>query len=237
MLSAEQQRQAWQIAGISIVFLLLLTLLLYWQTVQYLTSLWGNIPEGNYGHGYLVLAISVYLIISNRRILLEIKPCPSLLALFAVMTSSLLWLAAVLTDVNMMQTVGLLLLIPSAVWLVTGSRVTGHLLFPVLYIGFAIPVWFPLSPLLQDLTADTVFWLIRLLEVPALRQENVIVLPAGKLSVEEACSGLRYLLAALTLGTLYAYLNYQSAWGRMLVVFISALTAILANIIRVFIVV
>ena len=236
-MSTEQQRQAWQIAGISIVFLLLLTLVLYWQTVQYLTSLWGNIPEGNYGHGYLVLAISVYLIISNRRILLEIKPCPSLLALFAVMSSGLLWLAAVLTDVNMMQTVGLLLLISSALWLVTGSRVTGHLLFPVLYIGFALPVWFPLSPLLQDLTADTVFWLIRLLEVPALREENVIVLPAGKLSVEEACSGLRYLLAALTLGTLYAYLNYQSAWDRMLVVFISVLTAILANIIRVFIVV
>jgi EpsI family protein len=91
--------------------------------------------------------------------------------------------------------------------------------------------------LLQELTADAVFWLTRTAGVPALRQDNLIVLPAGSLSIEEACSGLRYLLAALTLGVLYAYLNYQGTGTRLLVVVIAAVAAIVSNITRVFIVV
>jgi EpsI family protein len=90
---------------------------------------------------------------------------------------------------------------------------------------------------LQDVTADVVFWIVRLLAIPAFLQENMIVLPSGTLSVEESCAGMRYLLAALTLGTLYAYLNFNSLRARLIVVLISAFTAVLSNIVRVFIVV
>jgi len=237
IVGVEQTRHAWRNAGISIAALLVLTLALYHQTVLYLTGLWNQLKVGEYAHGYLVLAISIYLILRNRRRLTSLTPCPSYWALPAVAASSLLWLVAVLVDVYMMQTVGLVLLVLAIVWAVLGNQVTRVLVFPILFIGFAIPIWFPLSPLLQDLTADVVFWSIRLLEVPALRQENMILLPAGALSVEEACSGLRYLLAALTLGTLYAYLNFESFRARLVVVLISAIAAVLANIVRVFIVV
>ena len=174
----------WRIAGIVISLLLLLTLVLYQQTVLYLVGLWNNYEIGEYGHGYLVLAISLYLIIQRRRELATLTPCPNYWALVVVVASSLLWLIAVLVDVNMMHAVALLALVLAIVWTVMGNRVTRVLMFPILFIGFAIPVWFPLSPLLQDLTADVVFWFIRLLEVPALRQENMIVVPAGKLSIE-----------------------------------------------------
>ena len=53
------------------------------------------------------------------------------------------------------------------------------------------------------------------MEIPALRIENMIVLPAGKLSIEEACSGLKYFLVAMTLATLYAYLNYETLRSRL----------------------
>ncbi len=236
-MSVEQSRHAWRIAGISIATLLLLVLVLYQQTVLYLSGLWNNFEIGEYGHGYLVLAISIFLVVRNRRQLALLTPCPNYRALPAVITACLLWLASVLVDVNMMQTVGLLLIVLAVIWMVLGSKVTSAMMFPVLFLGFAIPIWFPLSPLLQDLTADVVFWFIRLLDVPALRQENMIIVPAGNLSIEEACSGLRYLLAALTLGMLYAYLNYETFRARLLVVLISAAAAVVANIVRVFIVV
>ena len=130
-----------------------------------------------------------------------------------------------------------MLLVLAVVWTVLGNRVARVLLFPILFIGFAIPIWFPLSPLLQDLTADAVFGVVRLLGIPAFREENVIALPAGSLSIEEACSGMRYLLAALTLGTLYAYLSYDTLRARLVVVLIAAAAAVLANMVRVFIVV
>ena len=230
-------RQAWSIAGISIIVLLLLALIFYQQAVLYLISLWNQYETGNYAHGYLVLAISLYLIVRNRGELALLRPCPNYRALPTVLVASLLWLMAVLVDVNMMQAVALLLLLLAIVWVLLGNQVIRKLSFPILFISFAIPIWFPLSPILQNLTADVVFWTIRLMEVPAARQDNMIMLPAGTFSVEEECSGLRYLLAALTLGTLYAYLNYRTLRARVIVVLVSTAAAVLANFMRVFIVV
>ena len=236
-MSINKTRHSWSLAATLITFVLLLTMVLYQQTVLYLAGKWNEIRLGEYAHGYLVLAISIYLIVYNREKLAKLSPCPSYSVLPLVFLTVLLWLAAVLVDVQMLQTVGLLGVLFTVVWALSGHQVIKILAFPVLFIGFAIPVWFPLSPLLQSITADVVFWIIRIIEVPAFRQENMIVVPGGTFSIEEACSGLRYLLAALTLGSLYAYLNYVSLSARAAVVLVAAGTALLANILRVFIVV
>ena len=234
---SESGKSGWHYASIVIATLLLLTITSYQQTVLYLTGMWGEFGDGEYAHGYLVLAISSYLIFSNRKQLQKTVPCPSYVVLPLVLFSALGWLVSVLVGVEMLESVGLLLVILTVVWAVTGHQAMRLLAFPILFIAFAIPIWFPLSPLLQDLTADAVFWIARTIEVPAFRQENLIVVPAGIFSIEEACSGLRYLLAALTLGSLYAYLNYVTLPARVAVVLITAAAAILANILRVFIVV
>ena len=236
-MSSLRPRDGWRVAGISIIMLLLLTFVLYQQTILYLIGKWNQLEIGEYGHGYLVLAISAYLVFYNRLMLVALTPCPEYRAIVAVVSASMLWLIAALVDIEMLQTVALLLLVLSILWALLGSRVTKILVFPVFYIGFAIPIWFPLSPILQDLTADAVFWIIRVMEIPALRIENMIVLPAGKLSIEEACSGLRYFLAALTLGSLYGYLNYVTFRARLFVLLVAAGAAVLANMLRVFIVV
>ncbi|MCK4710899.1 MAG: exosortase, partial [Gammaproteobacteria bacterium] len=236
-MNAEQMKKTWRLAGSSIATLLLLTLVLYQQTVLYLTGLWNQLASGEYAHGYLVLAISVYLIFNHKQKLSAFTPCPEYRALLMVMGASMLWMVATLVDVQMLQPVAFLILVLAIVWSVLGNQVIRLLAFPILFIAFAIPIWSPLSPILQNITADAVFGAIRLLSIPALRQDNMIVLPAGTFSIEEACSGLRYLLAALTLGTLYAYMNYSSLRARLIVVLVAASSAVLANILRVFIVV
>ena len=235
--SSLSSRETWRIAGISTGVLLLLTFILYQQPVLFLIDEWNQLGGGDYGHGYLVLLISVYLIVFNRQRLAALTPCPEYGAILAIVFASMIWMLAALVDIEVLQTVGLLLLVLSIVWALLGNQITKILVFPIFYISFALPVWFPLTPLLQELTADVVFWSIRVLEIPAFRVENIIVLPAGKLSVEESCAGLRYLMAALTLGVLYAYLNYTTFHSRLIVVLVSAGTAVLANILRVFIVV
>lgn len=230
-------RTTWPVAALSLCGLLLIILGLYRETALYLAGLWSDWAVGEYAHGYLVLAISLYLVFRQREALAVLKPCPSGLALLGVAAASLLWLAAALVDVLMVQSAALLLLIMAVIWVALGNQVARRLLFPVMFIGFAIPLWSPLSAQLQGITADVVFWLTRVLGVPALRQEHVIVLPAGQLFIEEACSGLRYLLAGLTLGVLYAYLNYQRMPARVLVILVAAGAAIMANILRVLIVV
>ena len=227
----------WRVAGASITVLLLLIFFLYQGSILYLVEKWNQLEDGDYGHGYLVLLISGYLIFYNRRRLIALTPCPEYRAMLAIIVAGMVWMVAALVDIEILQVVGLLLMVLSVVWTLLGTKVTQILAFPVLYIGFAIPIWFPLAPLLQELTADIVFWAIRLIEMPALRIENMIVLPAGKLSIEEACAGMSYLLTALTLGALYGYLNYVRFSARLMILLVSSVAAILANLLRVFIVV
>jgi exosortase A len=234
---AERSGYSWRIAGFSLSVLLLLILLIYHETVMYLISLWNDMEHGEYGHGYLILVVTGYLILHNRQTLSSLTPCSSYRALLAVLAVSLLWILAVLVDVLVLQTVGLLLFILVIVWSVLGNQIIAKLLFPILFIGFAIPIWFPLNPVLQNLSADVVFQFIRILGIPAFQLDNEIILPAGSLSITEACSGLRYFLPALALGTLYGYLNYTTFRARLIVLLISAVAAVLINIIRVFIVV
>jgi EpsI family protein len=231
-----QSKHGWGLAGLSIAVLLLLVLGLYRETTLYLGRLWVQ-GDGGYGHGFLVLAISLYIVFRQRNVLSELVPCPSSMALYAVATFSLIWLVATLVDVQIMQSAVLLLLVLSVIWAAAGGRVAWQLSFPVMFVAFALPLWSPLLLFLRPVTAEAAFWMTRAAGVPALLQDFVVILPAGSLKISEACSGLHYLLAALTLGVFYAYLNYPLLWQRVMVVMVAAAAAILANILRVFIVI
>ena len=235
----KQQERAfpWSTAGILLAILLLITFIFNLHTVNYISGLWGQLFDGEYAHGYLVLGISCYLLWHDRLNLAKLKPCPSAFALLGVLVACMLMLVSTITSIQSAQALSLLLVVMVVIWLVLGDKLALRLAFPILFIAFALPIWFPFSPLLQELTADAVFWLARVFNIAAYREHNVIMLPAGSLSIEEACSGLRYLMAALTLGALYARLNYTGLRAQSIVIFVSVCAAILANIIRVYVVV
>jgi EpsI family protein len=64
------------------------------------------------------------------------------------------------------------------------------------------------------------------------REGLSFVIPSGTWSVVEACSGVRYVIASVFVGSLYAYLNYRSLHRRLLFVGISLLVPIVANWLR-----
>jgi exosortase A len=231
-----ESRQVWRLTIVTLSIFLLFAFSIFGETSLYLLKVWSQM-DGDYAHGFLVLGISFYVIYENRNVLRKHQPYPSLLALVAILLSSLLWFSATIAGVQMVQTMSLLAMIFSIVWLCVGNQLIRHLAFPIIFIVFALPIWAPLSPILQEITADVVFWLARIIRIPAFRQENQIMLPSGTLSIEEACSGLRYLLAALMLSVLYAYQNYHTWKPRVLVVAIAIVAAIFANVLRVLIIV
>ena len=233
---AGQGHHAWRSAGIWLLVLIVLVLAVYHETAIYLAALWSDL-SGSYGHGFMVLGISLYLVYRSRHALARQIPEPYMPALAGVVCISVIWLLAVLADVRSVQIICLYLVIVAIVWLVLGSRIFRQLLLPFLLLAFAFPVWEPLQPPLQVLATDVVYWLARLLGVPVLREDNLLSIPAGKIFIEQGCSGLNYLLAALSLGIFYAVLTYQKSLHRWLVIAIAAGAAIIANILRVFIVV
>jgi EpsI family protein len=63
------------------------------------------------------------------------------------------------------------------------------------------------------------------------------MIPSGAWSVVEACSGIRYLIASLVVGTLYAYLTYRSPWRRAAFVAAAIAVPIVANWLRAYMIV
>jgi EpsI family protein len=68
--------------------------------------------------------------------------------------------------------------------------------------------------------------------VPVYREGDNFQIPSGSWSVVEACSGMRYLIASLMAGTLFAYLRYRSLKRRLLFVAASIAVPLVANWLR-----
>jgi EpsI family protein len=63
------------------------------------------------------------------------------------------------------------------------------------------------------------------------------VIPSGNWSIVEGCSGLRYLIASVTVGCVFAYLYYRSLWRRLAFIAASIAVPIVANWVRAYIIV
>lgn len=92
-------------------------------------------------------------------------------------------------------------------------------------------------PQLMDWTADFTVHALMLTGVPVVREGLHFTIPSGSWSVVEACSGVRYLIASVVVGTLYAYLSYRSWRRRLGFVVISFIVPIVANWLRAYMIV
>ncbi len=92
-------------------------------------------------------------------------------------------------------------------------------------------------PTLIDWTADFTIAALKLTGIPVFREGAHFQIPSGRWSVVEACSGVRYLIASLMVGILYAYLTYRSMRRRLLFIGVSILVPIVANWLRAYMIV
>ena len=86
---------------------------------------------------------------------------------------------------------------------------------------------------LQLLASRTASSILPLMNVPVLREGNVIELPMMKLEVAEACSGIRSLMSLFTVAVIYGYLLEPSTWRRTLLALASIPIAVAANALRI----
>ena len=128
-------------------------------------------------------------------------------------------------------------MIPLSIWAIFGTATLRALAYPLAFLFFAVPFGEFLMPRLIDWTADFTVLAIRASGVPIFREGNSFLIPSGRWSVVEACSGLRYLIASVMVGVLFAYLSYRSAWRRALFILASIAVPIVANWLRAYMIV
>lgn len=215
-----------------------------WSTWPPLIELW--IRSTDYEHGPLACLIAlVWMVRASAK--LDAPPRDALphrlraieswfpAVLLAITLG--LWLIASRANVE----IGKQALAPVILWFAVataaGWRGALSLTSPILYLYFAIPIWEQIVPLLQWLAVTVVHASFALAGVPVRIDGILITIPEGSFIVLEGCSGKRYLIVALATAGLLAAV-YSMGWQRTLrYLGFTAALALVANWIRVIIVI
>ena len=200
-----------------------------------LASLWSRTEA--YGHAYLVLPISVYLVWVQRGRLRLARPRPSGFGVPWLLAAVGVWVAGSLVDVQAARQVALVLILGGIVLLMLGTRIARILAFPIAYLLLVTSAWSALVPTLQGYTAVAVARSLQTLGVPIYLEGYFLTIPNGQFVVADVCSGLRYLLAGMAIAALYAHLNLRSAFRAVAIFAAGVAIAIFFNWLRVAVIV
>ncbi|HTS66448.1 MAG TPA: exosortase [Candidatus Acidoferrales bacterium] len=189
------------------------------------------------GHAFFVPIISGFIIWQKREELAALKSRPDWRGLILVVWGAVQLFIATLGTELFTARIALILTLVGLVWTLGGIVTLKKLAFPLFLLLFMIPIpqllyntlTFKLQLQASRLAEDA----LTLLSVPVTREGNVLELPNQKLSVVEACSGIRSLLSLSFLSLVYGYFFEKRNWVRVTLFFATIPLAIIANASRV----
>ncbi|QSB02916.1 exosortase A [Methylomonas sp. EFPC1] len=235
MLKALGLPEHWRKPLLGVVLVTLVSVAAFFETWSEIVAIWSR--SDTFTHGFLVAPVSVWLIWSRRELYRDLRPAFSPLGLLFIIVSGFGWLIADLVHVAVIQQWAVVGVLVGGFWAVLGSHTVAQMLFPIVFLFLMVPFGEAFIPPLMEYTATFVVTLIRLTGMSVYREGLFFTLTSGNWSVVEGCSGLRYLISSLTLGSVYAYLNYSSYKKRTIFIALSFLVPILANGLRAYLIV
>ncbi len=215
--------------------LVVLQVAVYFGTYLSMGQIWWR--SETFSHGFLIFPIAAWLIWRNRAELLQSPLAPDLRALLPLLAVVAGWAVARSVDVLVVEQFAAVLMLPVLVWLCLGLRAVWVLAFPLAFMLLAVPVGeFLIYPMMRFTAAFTVN-AVRMTGIPVFWDGMFFTLPSGNWNIVEGCSGVRYIIASVTLGVLYAYLTYHSYWRRAAFILAACIVPVFANGMRAFIIV
>lgn len=210
-------------------------LLAYWSTMTGLVDAWSN--DDNYSHGFFIVPLAAYFAWERRAAFLAAPHRPAWPGLLAVAGGLLLLVAGTLGAEFFLARVSLVAVGAGTVLFLYGWARLRVLAFPLAFLLLMVPlpalifnqIAFPLQLLasyIGERAIDT-------MEIPILREGNVLILANHTLEVAEACSGIRSLVSLFTLGLVFGYFTDDRPWVRAVIALSSIPLAILTNGLRV----
>ena len=228
--AAPAHRAGWGIAAVALGLGLVILGLLFQTEIAAALHTWQTSTA--YNHCPLVLPMAVWLAWVRRHRLASLTPRPSpLLALLALLPA-LAWLVAERLGIMEGRQLALIGFVWSLAAAVLGWRVWLAMAVPLGYLIFLVPFGEFAVPLLQSVTARMIELGLGVLGIPNHVDSLVIETPAGTFLVAEACAGLRFLIATLAFGALYAVTLFRSPGRRLLVMLLALAVPVLANGVR-----
>lgn len=212
----------------------------YWQ-VQTLVANW--LADPNWSHGFIIPLFSLYLLFSRRDELLQ-APTRTCLWGLPILIASILAMALAFYPVqnNWISQLTIPWMIFGLVLYLAGPQIAKLTWVPIFYLALAMPIsgslYTRMAYPLQELAAASSAFLLKLcgvsLEVTAshldITSQSGVLHP---LTVAEACSGVRSLMAFVALGIAMAYIEPRPMWQRIILVVAVAPITMACNILRV----
>jgi len=152
--------------------------------------------------------------------------------LVVIALTSAAWILGQLAEINLLCHVAFLATSCALVATVLGVAMVRVFAVPLLFLLLAANVFFPLIPLLMQLSAQISVHILQLTNTPAELNGLFIVTPIGHWQVIEGCSGLDYVLIFAMAACLYSSLAFHSTLRKALFVIAAAAAALLANGLR-----
>src|SRR5580658_5606411 len=192
---------------------------------------WNGDPD--MGHGFFVPVIAGFIAWQKRDRIADMRAVPNWWGLVIMAWAGFqLYIATLGAELFLART-SLVISIIGAVLLLGGTKYLRTFGFPLFLLFFMVPIpaviynqiTFPLQ-IFASKVAETA---IDLLQIPVIREGNVLILPQQSLNVVEACSGIRSLLTLTFLSLVYGYFFERRAWVRVVLFFSTIPIAITAN--------
>ena len=215
----------------TIAWVALLLVISYAPVIYRLAVQWYN--DADMGHGFFVPVIAGYIALQQRDRLVGLVPRPNWWGLAIMIWAALQLYVATLGAELFTARTSLVFSIIGAVLLLGGTRYLRIFAFPIFLLFFMVPIpaviYNELTFPLQLLASRVAEGAISALQIPIIREGNVLELASQKLNVVEACSGIRSLLTLTFLSLVYGYFCEKRMWIRVVLFFSTIPIAIAAN--------
>jgi len=206
----------------------------YFDTLRDLVSIWSR--EQDYSHGFVVAPIAAYMIWRTRSNLKGLKLEPSLLGVVLLAAALVMRCIAVSNYYGSLDRFSLVVAFWGLVLLIAGRKITLRIIIPLLFLLLMLPPERVITGVTLPLQGVATFFSALLLNVMGWGVRtagNVIRLYGQEMEIAAACSGLRMLLAIMTLGFAMAYLRPRPVWERVTIAVMSLFVALGVNVIRI----
>jgi exosortase len=213
------------------VWFFVLLVICYAPVLARLVKQWNE--DEDMGHGFFVPVLALYIAWQMRDRVLSLRPQPSWWGLVLVAWGALQLMVATLGAELFLARTAFIISVLGLILYTGGWPYLKALRFPLALLVFMVPIpaiiynqiTFPLQLLASRLAAAA----LAALDIPVLREGNILELASQKLSVVEACSGIRSLLSLSFLSLIYGYFFEPKTWMRWVLLLLTVPIAIMAN--------
>ncbi|MCS6830172.1 MAG: exosortase/archaeosortase family protein [Armatimonadota bacterium] len=233
-----QQQAASSLDRRQVVFLSALVVLFigfFAPSFAFLVDRWSNSDE--FSHGFLVPLVSLFLLWRKREVIRQTPLQVCWWGLPVLATGLLMQIASEWASVSFLMALAVPVALGGLAWYLVGTRMMRVVLFPYLFLYFAVP-WPDfaielLSVPLQHFSAAASTMLLGLVGVPIEREGVHMWTPRFDVEVAVPCSGIRSMVAILGIAALVGYLTQGRLWAKG-VVFLSGIPiTMVANVLRI----